>query len=88
MGSSRLPEFALPRSHYRCLRLVAGVLVSVSLAMAQQTVQGTVQGTVVNSAGAVVGDASVTLEQVGVPGARETKTSVAGVFAFSAIPVW
>jgi tetratricopeptide (TPR) repeat protein len=44
-----------------------------------------VQGTVVNSAGAVVGDASVTLEQEGVPGARETKTSAAGVFAFSAL---
>jgi tetratricopeptide (TPR) repeat protein len=86
MGSSRLPKFALPRSHYRCLWLVAGVLVSVSLAIAQHTGEGTVQGTVVNSAGAVVGDASVTLEQEGVPGARETKTSAAGVFAFSALP--
>jgi tetratricopeptide (TPR) repeat protein len=63
---------------------------SVSLAIAQHTagntVQGMVQGTVVNSAGAVVGDASVTLEQEGVPGARETKTSTTGVFAFSGLP--
>jgi tetratricopeptide (TPR) repeat protein len=60
---------------------------SVSLAIAQHTDGGMVQGTVVNSAGTVVGDASVTLEQEGVPGARETKTSAAGVFAFSALPV-
>jgi len=86
MGFSRLPEFALPRLLYQCLRLVAGVLISVSLAIAQHTGGGTVQGTVVNSAGAVVGDASVTLEQEGVPGARETKTSAAGVFAFSGLP--
>jgi tetratricopeptide (TPR) repeat protein len=67
-----------------------GVLISVSLAIAQHTgggtVQGTVQGTVVNSAGAVVGDASVTLDQAGVSGARETKTNTVGVFAFSALP--
>jgi tetratricopeptide (TPR) repeat protein len=59
---------------------------SVSLAVAQHTGLGMVQGTVVNSAGAVVGDASVRLEQEGVPGARETKTSIAGVFTFSALP--
>ncbi len=86
MGSSRLPEFALLRLHCQCLRLVAGLLMSVSLAIAQHTGEGTVQGTVVNSAGAVVGDASVTLEQVGVPGARETKTGATGVFAFSGLP--
>lgn len=89
MGSSPLPEFVLPRSHHPCRRLVAGVigvLIGVSLAIAQHTGGGTVQGTVVNSAGAAVGDASVTLEQVGVPGARETKTSAVGVFAFSALP--
>jgi tetratricopeptide (TPR) repeat protein len=88
MGSSRLPEFVLPRLHRQCLRFVAGVLgvlMSVSLAFAQHTEGGVVQGTVVNSAGAVVGDASVMLEQEGVPGARETKTSAAGVFAFSAL---
>src|SRR5260370_5678906 len=58
---------------------------SVSPALAQPTDGGVVQGTVVNSAGAAVGDASVTLEQEGVPGARETKTSAAGVFAFSGL---
>jgi tetratricopeptide (TPR) repeat protein len=83
-------SFGLPCSHCRCLRSVAGVialLLSVSLAIAQHTDGGMVQGTVVNSAGTVVGDASVRLEQEGVPGARETKTSAAGVFAFSALPV-
>ena len=60
---------------------------SVSLAIAQRTDGGIVQGTVVNSAGTVVADASVRLEQEGVPGTRETKTSAAGVFAFSALPV-
>jgi tetratricopeptide (TPR) repeat protein len=82
-------SFGLPRSHCRCLRSVVGVialLMSVSLAIAQNTNGGTVQGTLVNSSGTVVGDASVRLEQEGVPGARETKTSAAGVFAFSALP--
>jgi tetratricopeptide (TPR) repeat protein len=90
MGFSRLPEFVLPGLQYRCLRSFAGVmamLMSVSLAIAQHTDGGVVQGTVVNSAGNVVRDASVTLEQGGVPGARETKTSAAGVFAFSALPI-
>jgi tetratricopeptide (TPR) repeat protein len=63
------------------------LLMSVSPAIAQHTDGGTVQGTVVNSAGTVVGDASVLLEQEGVPGARETKTSAAGAFAFSGLPV-
>ncbi len=88
-GSAGLQEFALPRLRYACLRWVAGVialLMSLSPAIAQHTDGGTVQGTVVNSAGALVGDASVTLEQEGVAGARETKTSAAGVFAFSALP--
>jgi tetratricopeptide (TPR) repeat protein len=58
----------------------------VSLAIAQGPNGGTVQGTLVNSSGTVVGDASVRLEQEGVPGARETKTNAAGVFAFSALP--
>jgi tetratricopeptide (TPR) repeat protein len=87
-------SFELPRSHCRCLRSVAGViavLMSVSLAIAQHTDggmdSGTVRGTVVNSTGTVVGDASVRLEQEGVPGARETKTSAAGVFTFSALPL-
>jgi tetratricopeptide (TPR) repeat protein len=87
-------SFELPRSHCRCLRSVVGViavLISVSLAIPQHTDggmdSGTVRGTVVNSTGSVVGDASVRLEQEGVPGARETKTSAAGVFAFSALPV-
>ena len=60
---------------------------SVSLAVAQRTDGGMVRGTVVNSSGSVVGDASVRLEQEGVPGARETKTSAAGAFTFSALPV-
>jgi tetratricopeptide (TPR) repeat protein len=62
------------------------MLMSVSLAIAQQSDRGMVQGTVVNSAGTVVSDASVRLEQEGVPGARETKTSAAGAFEFSALP--
>src|SRR5450631_2063258 len=83
-------SFGLPRSNSRCLRSVAGViavLMSVSLAIAQHTDGGMVRGTVVNSTGTVVGDASVRLEQEGVPGPRETKTSAAGVFTFSALPV-
>ena len=79
-------SFGLPRLNFRCLRPVAGVLLSVSLAIAQHTDQGIVQGKVVDSAGTVVGDASVRLEQEGISGARETKTSAAGVFAFSALP--
>jgi tetratricopeptide (TPR) repeat protein len=81
MGSS-----GLPRLYNRCLRLVAAMLISASSAIAQHTGGGLVRGTVVNSTGAVVGDASVTLEQEGVAGARETTTSAAGVFAFSALP--
>jgi tetratricopeptide (TPR) repeat protein len=79
----------LPRSNSRCLRSVAGliaVLMSLSLAVAQHTDSGIVHGKVANSAGTMVGDASVRLEQAGVPGARETKTNAAGVFAFSALP--
>jgi tetratricopeptide (TPR) repeat protein len=60
---------------------------SLPLAIAQHTDSGIVQGKVLNAAGTVVGDASVSLEQVGIPGAREMKTSAAGVFAFSALPV-
>ena len=60
---------------------------SLPLAIAQHTDSGIVQGKVLNAAGTVVGDASVSLEQEGIPGARETKTSAAGVFAFSALAV-
>jgi tetratricopeptide (TPR) repeat protein len=83
-------SFGLPRSNFPPLRLVAGViavLMSLSLAIAQHTDSGIVQGKVVNSAGTAVGEASVTLEQDGVPGTRETKTNAAGVFAFPALPV-
>src|SRR5579859_2207190 len=89
MGSSPPPELALPRARSWCLRSLAALisaLLSVSPAIAQHTDRGTVQGTVVNSAGTVVGDASVRLDQEGVPGGRETKTSAAGMFAFSALP--
>ncbi len=48
---------------------------------------GMVRGTVANSAGELVGDASVRLEQEGVSGAAETKTNAAGAFVFSALPV-
>jgi tetratricopeptide (TPR) repeat protein len=85
-----MDSFRLPRSNSRYLRSVAGViaiLMSLSPAVAQHADSGVVQGKVVNSAGTVVGDASVRLEQAGVPGVRETKTSAAGVFAFSALPV-
>ena len=85
MGSFGIAVFELPVSSVGC-RGHRG-LMSVSLAVAQHTDSGIVQGKVVNSAGTVVGDASVRLEQEGVPGARETKTSAAGVFAFSALPV-
>jgi tetratricopeptide (TPR) repeat protein len=66
---------------------VIAVLMGVSVAVAQHADGGMVRGTVVNSTGALVGDASVTLEQEGVPGARETKTNPAGVFAFATLPV-
>jgi tetratricopeptide (TPR) repeat protein len=62
------------------------MLMSLSPALAQRMDGGRVQGRVLNSAGTVVGDVSVRLEQEGVPGARETKTSSAGVFTFSALP--
>jgi tetratricopeptide (TPR) repeat protein len=87
MGSSLLP--GLPRARSWCLRSLAAliaVLLSASPAIAQRTDGGRVQGTVVNSSGTVVGDASVRLEQEGVSGGRETKTSAAGMFAFSALP--
>lgn len=77
-------------SNFRCFRLVAGliaVLLSVSHVRAQRTDSGIVQGKVFNAAGTAVGDASVKLEQEGIPGSRATKTSAAGVFAFSGLPV-
>ncbi|MGB7549271.1 MAG: tetratricopeptide repeat protein, partial [Terracidiphilus sp.] len=45
----------------------------------------TIRGTVHNSAGKLVGDASVRLERKGVPGAVEAKTNALGAFAFSAL---
>jgi tetratricopeptide (TPR) repeat protein len=83
-------SFGLPRLNCRCLRSLFGViavLMSVSVAVAQHADGGMVRGTVVSSAGTPVGDASVTLEQEGVPGARETKTNPTGVFAFATLPV-
>jgi tetratricopeptide (TPR) repeat protein len=80
-------SFGLRCSNSWCLRSVTVVLLGVSVAVAQHTGSGIVQGSVVNSTGTAVGDASVRLEQEGVPGARETKTSAAGVFTFSALPV-
>ncbi len=44
-----------------------------------------IEGIVLNAAGKLVGDATVRLEQAGVPGAQETKSNAAGVFAFSAL---
>jgi tetratricopeptide (TPR) repeat protein len=79
----------LPHSNSRCLRIAAGViliLMSLSLASAQHPDSSTVQGKVLDSAGTAVGEASVRLEQEGIPGAREMKTSAAGIFAFSAVP--
>ena len=46
-----------------------------------------VQGTVVNSAGKLVGEASVRLEREGNAGVTETKTNLAGVFVFSSLPI-
>jgi tetratricopeptide (TPR) repeat protein len=60
----------------------------VPLAGAQQ---GTIKGTVHDSTGKLVGDASVRLERKDVPGVVEAvvgaKTSAAGGFVFSAVPV-
>jgi tetratricopeptide (TPR) repeat protein len=44
-----------------------------------------IQGTVLSAAGKLVGGATVRLEQTGVPGAQETKSNEAGVFAFSTL---
>jgi tetratricopeptide (TPR) repeat protein len=65
------------------------VLLSVSIpaAVAQLQDAGSVRGTVVNSAGNLVGEASVRLEREGNAAVTETKTNPAGVFAFSAVPV-
>ena len=56
----------------------------VPLAGAQQ---GTIKGTVHDSTGKLVGDASVRLERKDVPGVVGAKTSAAGDFVFSALPV-
>jgi tetratricopeptide (TPR) repeat protein len=70
---------------------VVAALISVAIPAAaaqytssQHSVGVTIQGSVLNSAGRPVGDALVRLEQQGVPGGLETKTSGAGVFRFSA----
>jgi tetratricopeptide (TPR) repeat protein len=70
---------------------VVAALICVSIPAAaaqyaspQHSVGVTIQGSVLNSAGKPVGDAQVRLEQEGVPGGLETKTSGAGVFTFSA----
>jgi tetratricopeptide (TPR) repeat protein len=62
-------------------------LMSVCIASAQSGRGGTVRGTVVNSAGTLVGDASVKLQPEGASTAAETKTSPAGVFEISGLPV-
>ncbi|HET6218464.1 MAG TPA: tetratricopeptide repeat protein [Acidobacteriaceae bacterium] len=60
---------------------------SIPAAVAQLQEAGSVRGTVVNSAGKLVGEASVRLEREGNAAVTETKTNPAGVFAFSALPV-
>jgi tetratricopeptide (TPR) repeat protein len=73
------------------LALIAALMsVSIPAAFAQQASRqrldgATIQGTVHDSAGKLIGDAVVRLEQAGVPGAAETKTNAAGAFAFSAL---
>jgi tetratricopeptide (TPR) repeat protein len=88
-------SFGSPRLSKRLLAAVALLMsVSISMAVAQQsssqqaaTTQCAIKGSVFDSAGKPVGDASVRLERKGVPGVVETKTSSAGAFAFSALPV-
>jgi tetratricopeptide (TPR) repeat protein len=66
------------------LATIAVLMILVPLAGAQQ---GTIKGTVLDSAGKPVRDASVRLGRKDVPGVVETKTSAAGGFLFSALPV-
>jgi tetratricopeptide (TPR) repeat protein len=54
-------------------------------ATSAQQPEATIQGIVRDSAGNPVADASVRLEQRGVPGAIETKTDAVGTYAYSAL---
>jgi tetratricopeptide (TPR) repeat protein len=72
--------------------VVAVVALLLPTAVAQQTTPKysdgvTIQGTVLSSDGKPVSDAVVTLEKKDSPGTVETKTNVAGVFAFSSLSI-
>ena len=73
-------------------RMAIAILIGISVPVAvaqnapSQPSNGvTIQGTVLDAAGKLVDGATVRLERKGVPGAVETKTDAAGVFAFSAL---
>ena len=90
----QMPHSSLKTGNSRRLRGACGILaalmsISIPVTLAQQASPQhpdvvTIHGTVLNSAGKLVGDAVVRLEQKDVPGAAETKTNAAGIFEFSA----
>jgi hypothetical protein len=75
-----------------CALLIAAASTSLPISAsaaqdgsAPQADKDTIQGVVRDAAGHVVGDASVRLEHVRVPGAVVTKTNAEGSFAFAAV---
>jgi tetratricopeptide (TPR) repeat protein len=91
----QMPHSSLKTGNSRRLRGACGIIaalmsISIPVTLAQQASPQhpdvvTIHGTVLNSAGKLVGDAVVRLEQKDVPGAAETKTNAAGAFEFSAL---
>src|ERR1035438_3167390 len=92
--SHKLPSLSEARhgGSFCRARMAIAILIGISVPVAvaqnapSQPSNGvTIRGTVLDAAGKLVDDATVRLERKGVPGAVETKTDAAGVFAFSSL---
>src|SRR5437016_9130611 len=69
------------------LRLSAGLLLFIALSSTAfaQTSRGSLSGTVLDSQGALVANASVTITQHGTNVTRQTTTNSAGIYRFDAV---
>ncbi|HYK92216.1 MAG TPA: carboxypeptidase regulatory-like domain-containing protein [Acidobacteriota bacterium] len=63
------------------------VLTLGALSLSAQEITGTISGTVVDSSGAVIPDANVTVTNKGTQAVRSTTTTSAGVFFFTGLPI-
>jgi tetratricopeptide (TPR) repeat protein len=86
-GSSRYRYLATILTSVTVLMSIVIPPAAAQQASPQHTGEGVIRGTVVNPAGTLVGDATVRLDRVGVSAAVETRTTPAGAFLFSALPV-